>query len=142
MSTPSNETDPESAGRDPASASSSVVLPAPLPPAIATSSPGSITNETSCSKQRPPFKVLRSAVAAMRTPSRGKTPPPYLARARHQQRRRLDPAVYEPCLLRCVLESTARRSGELRLDGWGGRRSCAECRQCDLLGAGQLRARA
>src|SRR5215211_2756224 len=72
-STPSKRTSPRSAGVTPASASSSVVLPAPLPPTIATSSRACAVKETPCSTCRPPLTVCQRSRAAISTPraSRG-----------------------------------------------------------------------
>src|SRR5204863_9129633 len=50
------------------SASSSVVLPAPLPPTTATSSHACTVNETPCSTCLPPLTVCQRSLAAISTP--------------------------------------------------------------------------
>src|SRR3954447_7512570 len=67
-STPSKRTHPASAGCTPARASSSVVLPAPLAPTIATSSPGSNEKDTSCRTCVPRGVVLVRPATSTRTP--------------------------------------------------------------------------
>ena len=72
-SAPSKQTDPEVAGATPAIASSNVVLPAPLPPTMATSSPGATLNDAASSNvsSRRSFvlTVRVNAWTSMRTPA-------------------------------------------------------------------------